>query len=130
MLPTTLNQWIGFIVAAAGAVVMILKGWRWYLDTQLDIVKSKNDVDVAKYNAEVAKHNAEILTASQVVQLMNATRNLEADMLEMREENKDRDENLTKAMDKLETNFQTFQDMFQKFLVARLNQFEQTLIKQ
>jgi hypothetical protein len=37
---------------------------------------------------------------------------------------------LIKAMDALEANMKDFEEMFTKFLIARVNQFDQSLLKQ
>lgn len=129
MWPTTPTQLAGFIITVAGIIFGFLKWAKWYVDGEVEKSKSKDAVAIAKYNAETAKQNAEILTASQVADLMKATQEVKDDILQVKNENKDKNEQLSKAMDKLESNLSQFESVFQQFLVLRLNQFEQTLIK-
>jgi restriction endonuclease Mrr len=134
MWPTTLIQLLGAVIYCAALVFGALQGWKWYLNTLEEKAKSKDQVEIAKLNAQIAKEHAEILTASQVTQLMKSYEEVKKDVEQIKQESErrdivaeERDEQLTKAMDKLENNLRNFEDMFQKFLIARVNQFEQTL---
>jgi hypothetical protein len=139
-MPTDIYGLIGFLGAFILTLLGILKAWKWYIDAELEKQKSKDAADlekqkskdaleIAKYNAEVAKQSADILTASQAVEIIKATHELRQEVTQIKVDNEDRNEKLTHAMDKLENNLRNFEDTFQKFLVLRLNQFEQTLIK-
>jgi flagellar motility protein MotE (MotC chaperone) len=139
-MPTDIYGLIGFLGAFILTLLGILKAWKWYIDAEVEKQKSKDAADlekqkskdaleIAKYNAEVAKQSADILTASQAVEIIKATQELRQEVTQIKVDNEDRNEKLTHAMDKLENNLRNFEDTFQKFLVLRLNQFEQTLIK-
>jgi hypothetical protein len=109
----------------SGAILTLLaflKAYKWYIDGEIDKQKSKDAVEIAKYKDNV-------FTAAQVMDLMKATDEVKKDVAQIKADNENRDQELTRAMDKLENNLRNFEDMFQKFLIARVNQFEQTLLK-
>lgn len=122
MLPTNIYQVIAFLSGAILTLLAFLKAYKWYLDGEIDKQKSKDQVEIAKYKDNV-------FTAAQVMDLMKATDEVKKDVAQIKADNENRDQELTRAMDKLENNLRNFEDMFQKFLIARVNQFEQTLLK-
>jgi hypothetical protein len=122
MLPTNIYQLVAFLSGAILTLLAFLKAYKWYIDGEIDKQKSKDQLEIAKYKDNV-------FTAAQVMDLMKATDEVKKDVAQIKADNENRDQELTRAMDKLENNLRNFEDMFQKFLIARVNQFEQTLLK-
>jgi hypothetical protein len=122
MMPINIYQLVAFLSGAILTLLAFLKAYKWYIDGEIDKQKSKDQVEIAKYKDNV-------FTAAQVMDLMKATDEVKKDVAQIKADNENRDQELTRAMDKLENNLRNFEDMFQKFLIARINQFEQTLLK-
>jgi hypothetical protein len=122
MLPNTLYGLITIIVSAIIFTWGGLKGWRWYLDSEEIRQTSKDKLELARLQENV-------LTAKQVADLMNRTREIEQDIFEIKEENKGKDEKIERAMDKLEARLQDFNIILVKVLSDRANRFEESLLK-
>lgn len=129
MWPTTLTGFASLILTLATLLGGFLKWTKWYHDTDLEKAKSRDAVEIAKYNAEIAKQQAEILTASQVAELLKSTHELKGEVAQIKIDYKDKNEQITKVMDRLEDNFRDWQKLLQQFLQTRVTQLEQILIK-
>lgn len=121
-LPSNIYALLGLIGVIGASLFGALQAWKWWLTNQKEISASK-----AVEAFALTRQN--LLTAAQVAELMKATQDVKRDIVEIRTANKEQNENLIKAMDNLEENMKDFEEMFTKFLIARVNQFDQSLLK-
>jgi hypothetical protein len=128
-LPLNIYGLLGLIGIIGGTLFGALQSWKWWLNNQKEIYELKARDAEAKAIEANAATKQDMLTAAQVGKLMQATDDVKRDIVEIRAANKDQNEMLIKAMDALEVNMKDFGEMFTKFLIARVNQFDQSLLK-
>lgn len=108
-------QLIGFFIGALAFMGTTLKMVRWYLDTQKEIT--------------LAKTRENLLTAAEVAKLVSQTQEVKKDLIELREASKEQNEEIIKAIDKIEDNMKSWDNMLKEILIARVQRFDQSFLK-
>lgn len=114
-----LTQLIGLLMQIGGVVFVILKGWQWWLQNDLEKqkIKSKEITDVSAHSVELAKHNA--LTATQVADILKNYQDVIDELEEIKKTDTKKTQELHTLIDKLEDMVKEMVSKFTDFLINK-----------